>query len=40
MSGALLINPDGTLTEPSYSPVTIPVGLNVNPFGMAVLGGT
>jgi hypothetical protein len=35
----LLINTDGTLTEPSYSPVQIPVGLNVNPFGMAVLGG-
>jgi len=34
----LLINPDGTLTEPSYSPITIPVGLNVNPFGMAVFG--
>lgn len=36
----LLINADGTLTEPSYSPVTLPVGLNVNPFGMAVLGTT
>jgi len=35
----LLINADGTLTEPSYSPITVPVGLNVNPFGMAVLGG-
>jgi DNA-binding beta-propeller fold protein YncE len=33
----LLINGDGTLFEPSYSPVTVPVGLNVNPFGMAVL---
>jgi protein-tyrosine-phosphatase len=27
------------LTEPSYSPVAIPVGLNVNPCEMAVLGG-
>jgi DNA-binding beta-propeller fold protein YncE len=36
----LLINTDGTLTEPSYSPITVPDGLNVNPFGMAVLGGT
>jgi DNA-binding beta-propeller fold protein YncE len=36
----LLINPDGTLTEPSYSPVTLPVALNVNPFGMAVFATT
>ena len=36
----LLINPDGTLTEPSYSPITVPVGLNINPFGMAVLSRT
>jgi hypothetical protein len=34
----LMINANGTLTEPSYSPVTVPVGLNVNPFGMAVWG--
>ena len=36
----LLVNANGTLTEPSYSPIPIPDGLNVNPFGMAVLGGT
>jgi 6-phosphogluconolactonase (cycloisomerase 2 family) len=36
----LLINSNGTLTEPPYSPVVLPVGLNVNPYGMAVLGGT
>lgn len=36
----LLIKPDGTLSEPSYSPVPVPDGLDVNPFGMAVLGGT
>jgi DNA-binding beta-propeller fold protein YncE len=34
----LLINPDGTLREPAYSPVTVPVGLNVNPFGLATFG--
>jgi 6-phosphogluconolactonase (cycloisomerase 2 family) len=34
----LMINPDGTLTEPAYSPVTLPVGLNINPYGMAVYG--
>jgi DNA-binding beta-propeller fold protein YncE len=34
----LIINPDGTLSEPPYSPVPVPVGLNVNPFGMAVVG--
>ena len=34
----LLINSDGTLTEPSYSPITVPTGLDVNPYGMAVLG--
>jgi DNA-binding beta-propeller fold protein YncE len=36
----LLIKRDGRLTEPSYSPIPVPVGLNVNPYGMAVLGGT
>jgi DNA-binding beta-propeller fold protein YncE len=34
----LMINSDGTLTEPTYSPVTLPLGLNINPYGMAVLG--
>jgi hypothetical protein len=36
----LLIGPDGRLTKPAYSPVTIPDGLDVNPYRMAVLGGT
>jgi len=27
-----------TLSEPSYSPVPIPVGLNTNPLGVAVAG--
>ncbi len=34
----LVVNPDGTLTEPSYSPVPIPVPLNTNPIGLAVVG--
>lgn len=34
----LLINSDGTLTEPYYSPAAVPVGLDVNPFGLAVDG--
>ena len=24
--------------SPSYSPITVPLGLNINPFGMAVFG--
>jgi len=34
----LVVNPDGTLTEPAYSPVPIPVPLNTNPIGLAVVG--
>jgi hypothetical protein len=33
----LVIASDGRLSEPSYSPVVLPVGLNVNPFGLAVM---
>jgi 6-phosphogluconolactonase (cycloisomerase 2 family) len=36
----LLIGADGKLTEPNYSGVPIPDALDVNPYGMAVLGGT
>jgi len=34
----LVVNADGTLTEPSYSPVPIPVPLNTNPIGLVVTG--
>jgi hypothetical protein len=34
----LMVNSDGTLTEPDFSPVPIPVPLNVNPIGLAVVG--
>jgi 6-phosphogluconolactonase (cycloisomerase 2 family) len=34
----LTINSDGTLTEPTYSPITLPLGLNINPYGMSVFG--
>ena len=34
----LLINSDGTLTEPSYSPAPVPAALGQNPYGMAILG--
>jgi 6-phosphogluconolactonase (cycloisomerase 2 family) len=34
----LLVRADGALTEPTYSPVPVPVGRDVNPFGMAVFG--
>jgi DNA-binding beta-propeller fold protein YncE len=34
----LLVNGDGTLTEAAYSPVPIPVPLNTNPIGLAVIG--
>jgi DNA-binding beta-propeller fold protein YncE len=34
----LLVNSDGTLKEPDYSPVPIPVALNTNPIGLAVVG--
>jgi hypothetical protein len=33
----LLVGPDGTLTEPNYSPVPIPVGSNTEPLGVAVV---
>jgi hypothetical protein len=33
----LVIAADGRLSEPRYSPVPLPVGLNVNPFGMAAM---
>jgi DNA-binding beta-propeller fold protein YncE len=33
----LVIAPDGRLSEPGYSPVVLPVALNVNPFGLAVM---
>jgi hypothetical protein len=32
----LVIGSDGRLSEPSYSPLALPVGLDVNPFGLAV----
>lgn len=33
----LLIGPDGTLTEPDYSPVSMPVPRNTNPIGVVVV---
>lgn len=33
----LLVAPDGRLSEPGYSPVSIPVALDVNPIGLAVV---
>lgn len=34
----LAINSDGTLSEEAFSPVPIPVPLNTNPIGLAVIG--
>lgn len=34
----LVVNADGTLTEAAVSPVPIPVPLNTNPIGLAVVG--
>jgi hypothetical protein len=33
----LEVNDDGTVTEPSYSPVPLPVALNTNPIGIAAV---
>jgi DNA-binding beta-propeller fold protein YncE len=34
----MTVNPDGTLAEADFSPVPIPVPLNTNPIGVAVVG--